>query len=146
MVKLVLTPERWKFVSATSAIISNLVDKLCSCSNLFSKESFNLSRVLSKNVQANEFRLSNVTEDFLYKELYKVNSAESTVMHTIPARFVKDTSSVLTRPITHIVYLSIEQNIVPKELKNPWVVTLFKKNKRCEIGKYRSVSVLSVAS
>ena len=40
----------------------------------------------------------------------------------------------------HIINLSIEQNVVPNDLKIP----LFKKNKRSEDGNYRPVIVLSV--
>ena len=46
----------------------------------------------------------------------------------------------------HIVNRSIEQNVVPKAMKNARVVPLFKTNKRCEVGNYRPVSVLSVVS
>ena len=62
------------------------------------------------------------------------------------ARFVKDAASVLTKPILHIINLSIDQNLVPNDLKNTRVVPLFKKNKRCEVRNYRPVSVLSVIS
>ena len=58
-----------------------------------------------------------MTEDFIYKELCRLNSSKSTGTDHIPARFVKDAVSVLaksiTQPITHIVNLSIENNSVP---------------------------------
>ena len=50
------------------------------------------------------------------------------------------------KPIGHIINLSIEKNIVPKDLKNARVVPLFKKNKRSKVRDYRPVSVLSVVS
>ena len=53
---------------------------------------------------------------------------------------------MLTKPILHIINLSIDQNLVPNDLKNARVVPLFKKNKKCEVGNYRPVSVLSVIS
>ena len=48
------------------------------------------------------------------------------------------------KPIGHIINVSIEKNVVPKDLKYAWVVPLFKKNKRREVGNDRPVSVLSV--
>ena len=90
--------------------------------------------------------LVSVSEDFIYKELYKLNPSKSTGTDNIPARFVKDAASVLTKPILHIINLSIEQNSVPNDLKSARVVPLFKKNKRCDVGNYRPVSVLSVVS
>ena len=51
--------------------------------------------------------------DFIYKELFKLNPSKSTGTDNIPTRFVKDAASVLTKPIVHIINLSIEQNVVP---------------------------------
>ena len=87
-----------------------------------------------------------VNEDFNYIELCKLNPYKSTGTDNIPARFVKDGASVFRKPIGHIINLSIEKNVVPKGLKNAWVVPLFKKKKRSEVGNYRPVSVLSVVS
>ena len=87
-----------------------------------------------------------VNGEFIYKELCKLNPSKSTGTDNIPVRFVKDAASVLKRPVMHIVNLSIEENVVLKDIKNARVVPLFKKNKRCEVGKYRPVSVLSVVS
>ena len=76
----------------------------------------------------------------------KLNPSKSTGTDNIPARFVKDAASVFKKPIGHIINLSIEKNVVPKDLKNARVVPLFKKHKRSEVGNYRPVSVLSVVS
>ena len=93
-----------------------------------------------------EFMLIPVNDDFIYKELCKLNPSKSTGTDNIPARFVKDAASVFKKPIGHIINLSIETNVVPKDLKNAWVVPLFKNIKRSEVGNYRPVSVLSVVS
>ena len=52
----------------------------------------------------------------------------------------------MTKPITHIVSLSVQTGIVPRSLKNARVVPLFKKNKRSDVSNYPPVSVLSVVS
>ena len=75
----------------------------------------------------------------------KLNPAQSTEAD-IPARFVKDAASVFKKHSGHIINLSFEKNVVPKDLKNGGVVPLFKKNKRCEVGNYRPVSVFSAVS
>ena len=98
------------------------------------------------NIQQAGFALTAVGEDFIYKELCKLNSSKGTGPDNIPARFVKDAASVLIKPVTHIVNLSIQTGIVPYESKNARVVPLFKKNKRSDVSNYRPVSVLSVVS
>ena len=58
-----------------------------------------------------------VYEDFIYKELCKLNPSKGTGTDIIPARFVKDAASVFKKPIGHIINLSIEKKVVPKDLK-----------------------------
>ena len=130
-----------------TTVASNLVDKLPSSFNLFHTESSTFQNFYKgKNVKDDEFMLIPVNEDFIYKELCKLNPSKSTGTDNIPARFVKDAASVFKKPIGHIINLSIEKNVDPKDLKNARVVPLFKKNKRSEVGNYRPVSVLSVVS
>ena len=130
-----------------TSIASNFVDKLPACFHLFQTVSQTFQQYyISKKIQVDVFMLIPVTEVFIYKELCKLNPSKCTGTDNIPARFVKDAASVLKRPVMHIVNLSIEQNVVPKNMKNARVVPLFKKNKRCEVGNYRPVSVLPVVS
>ena len=58
-----------------------------------------------------------------------MNPSKGRGTDNIPARFVKDAASVLIKPICHIVNISIDQSIVPNELKNARAVPVFKKNK-----------------
>ena len=73
-----------------------------------------------------------------------MNSSQGTGSDNIPARFIKDAVSVLTKPVTHNVSLTIQTGIVPRSLKNARVVLLFTKNKRSDVSNYWPVSVLSV--
>ena len=100
----------------------------------------------NRNGQQDGFALTSVGEDFVYKELCKLNSSKGTGSDNIPPRHVKDATSVLIKPVTHIVNLSIQTGIVPCELKNTRVVPVFKKNKRSDVSNYRPISVLSVVS
>ena len=100
-----------------TTVASNLVDKLPSSFNLFHTESSTIQNFYKgKNVKGDEFMLIPVNEDFIYKELCKLNPSKSTGTDNIPARFVKDAASVFKKPIGHIINLSIEKNVVPKDL------------------------------
>ena len=59
----------------------------------------------------------------------KLNSSKGTGSDNIAARFVKDAASVLIKPVTHIVNLSIQTGIVPCELKNARVVPFSRRTK-----------------
>ena len=72
-----------------TTVASNLVDKLPPSFNLFHTESPTFHNFYkSKNVQDDEFMLISVNEDFIYKELCKLNPSKSTGTDKVPARFV----------------------------------------------------------
>ena len=48
--------------------------------------------------------------------------------------------------MTHIINLSITSSSVPKDFKTARVKPLFEKNDRSDVGNYRPVSIVSVAS
>ena len=126
-------------------IASTFVEKLPPSLNLFDTRSGNFQNFYrNRNEQQDGLILTSINKDFVFKELCKLNSSKATGSDNIPARFVKDAASVLTRPITHIVSLSIQTGIVPRSLKSATVVPLFKKNKRSDVSNYRPVSVISV--
>ena len=73
---------------------------------------------------------------------------KSTSLDNIPARFLKDSASILKIPITHIVNLSIMTSTVPIDFKIAKVKPLFKKNKQTDMGNYRPrpVSILNTVA
>ena len=75
-----------------------------------------------------------------------MNPSNSTGLGGIPARFLRDGSIVIKDHFAHIINLSISSSSVPKDFKTARVKSLFKKNERSEVGNYRPVSILSVAS
>ena len=71
---------------------------------------------------------------------------KETGLDGIPARFVRDSASIIVCPLSHVINLSLLQGIVPDGLKSARVVPLFKKNDKTEVGNYRPVSILSIIS
>ncbi len=130
-----------------TTVASTLVNKLPPAPNLFhvASEKFQCY-YRNKGVTANSVSLKPVSSDFICKELKKLNASKSTGLDGIPARFLKDGHEVLCHPIGYIVNLSITSGIVPNAFKCARVKPLFKKNSRLEVGNYRPVSILIVAS
>jgi hypothetical protein len=74
------------------------------------------------------------------KTVYIANcdiSIHYTWLDDISARLVKYVDTVLTKPITYIVNLSIASGIIHKQLKSTRVKPLFKKNNRTYVGNYK---------
>lgn len=130
-----------------TSVASSLVDRLPSPPNIYNpngnvcKQFYN-----DKGVQLDSFQLHTVSEEFILKELRSLNVTKSTGLDNIPPRFLKDGAEYLVKPILHIVNLSIEQNVVPNELKYAKVKPLYKKGSKLEVGNYRPVSVLCSVS
>ena len=128
-------------------VASALVSKLPTASNVFSLESNVFKNFYKqKESQERDFVLKKVSEDFVYKELLKLNPSKSTGLDEIPARFIRDGASVLKIPITFIVNLSLSSGKVPDDMKVARVKPLYKKNSSLEAGNYRPVSILSIVS
>jgi hypothetical protein len=63
-----------------------------------------------------------------------------------PSSIFKDNKSPLSKVLLHIVNLSLEQGIFPKELKLANVIPIFKSGETEQVGNYRPVSLLSTVS
>ena len=134
------------FNNFLTSIASTLVEKLPPSLILFDTRSETFQEFYRNHNVQDGFVLASVEEDFIFKEFCKLNSSKGTVSDIFPARFVKDASAVLTKPITYIVNLSIRSGSVPGTLKDARVVPLFKKNKKSNTSNYRPFSVFSVVS
>ena len=99
-----------------------------------------------KNVVPGSFKLQEISEEFVKKELNSLSVYKSTGLDGIPARFVKDAAEVIKGPITYFVNLSLRSGTFPNEMKLAKVIPLHKKKSRLEAGNYRPVSILPIIS
>ena len=77
---------------------------------------------------------------------FPYSSSNATGLDEIPAKYLKDGSSVISKLLTHIINLSIPTGSIPDDLKMARIVPLYKKNSKTHVGNYRPISVLSVIS
>ena len=99
-----------------------------------------------KNIIPKSKKFVPVTENFVLRELLKLNPNKSTGIDNIQAKFLKDGAHELKGVITHIINVSITTNTVPDIFKFAKVKPLFKKNSRLDVGNYRPVSILCILS
>ena len=130
-----------------TTVATNLVSKLPKAIYKFSVDSHLFKEFYSsRNTTNSHMTLKPVSEDFIYKELLKLNPTKSTGLDEIPARFIRDGACILKVPICFIVNQSIFSGIVPDDMKVARVKPLYKKNSPLEVGNYRPVSILSIVS
>ena len=100
----------------------------------------------SKGIVPKSKKIFQVPEDFVYKELCKLNVTKSTGIDGFKPKFLKDGADIIKGAVTHIINLSLETGIVPNELKSAIVKPLYKKSSRLDVGNYRPVSILPIIS
>ena len=99
-----------------------------------------------QNVSDNIFGLVNVIVEQISSVLYSISASKATDLDELPARCIKDGSSVIAKPLTHIVNVSITTGTIPDDLKVARVVLLFKKKSKTNVENYRPISVRSIIS
>ena len=130
-----------------TTVASTLVSKLPYVDKIFSTDSYNFKNYYrSKGLTDNNFKLVEVTEEYVYRVIMKLGVNKGTGLDCLPARFIVDGARILKGPITYIINMSISTSEVPKGLKEARVKPLYKKNNRQEVGNYRPVSILNVIS
>ena len=119
---------------------TSIAEKLC--------ERFQLStyiKPLTPRVN-NKFSMEEVNEMFVCNELKRLKSKKATGLDGMSARLLKDAASVIAKPITYIINLTISTGEIPPELKEAKVTPIFKNGKRTEESNYRPISVLPLVS
>ena len=91
------------------------------------------------------FGLVSVTVDQVSSILNSISASKARGLDELPTRFIKDGSSVIAKPLTHIVNLSITTGNIPDDLKAARVVPLYKKKGKTNFENYRPISVLRFA-
>ena len=76
----------------------------------------------------------------------RLNINKGTGLDNLPAKFLKDSADVLKSHLAFIINLSIATERVPDDMKHARITPIFKKNNKFDVGNYRPVSVLSIAS
>ena len=79
------------------------------------------------------FGIFSVTVDQVSSILNSISARKATGLDELPARFIKDGSSVIAKPLAHIVNLSITTGNIPDDLKAARVVPLYKKKGKTNV-------------
>ena len=97
---------------------AKLVDKLPPFKDFFSADNGCIREFYErKGVRENSFELLPIGEQFVFKELRKLNVSKSTGLDLIPAKFLKDGAKVLFKPLSYLMNLSILTSTFPEDMK-----------------------------
>ena len=93
------------------------------------------------------FAFSLVSEEKVLKYLLKITECQQG--HWIgqhSSQIIKDSASISTVPIAHIINLSMITCVVPDDLKSAHMVPLYKKSDKTETDNNRPVPILNIVS
>jgi hypothetical protein len=99
---------------------------------------------IPQNYTINLF-LNPATEQEIHRIIDKLKNC-AVGWDNLPASIFKDNKSMLSPILLHIINLSLEQGVFPKELKLANIIPIFKAGETDVIGNYRPVSLLSSVS
>ena len=129
------------FCSYFTGIVSNLKksvimlsDRIWSCHR----------KVELKTCQV--FRFRTVTEENVLKHLKLLKRKKSTGLDEIPPWLLNDCLSVLSKPLAHIINISLNTSVYPTDWKRSKIITLYKKGQHNKVDNFRPISVIPAVS
>ena len=92
------------------------------------------------------FVVKEVSQAAVHKELTNLKRKKATGIDNLPPGMLKDAASILAKPITYVINLSLKSGIVPTDWKVAKLIPLHKSGSHSTIDNYRPISVLPTLS
>lgn len=102
--------------------------------------------VRSKIPAETEFKVLNVTESFIQKQLQTLRTNKAAGIDEISAKYLKISAPVIGKPLASILNLSIQKGFYPESLKVAKVTPIHKAGCKAQVNNYRPISVLPIIS
>ena len=96
------------------------------------------------NVPKVKFR--EVSEIEVQKHLKNLKRKCATGLDNIPTRFLKETAHIISKPLTHVINISLTTGVFPEDLKLARVNPIYKSGSKHSFDNYRPISVLPALS
>jgi len=92
------------------------------------------------------FTLRTVTEQDVIRHVMSLRGGSSPGLDGVPASVLKNNLHILSKPLLHLVNLSLSKGIFPSNLKTARVCPLYKASDYTDKNNFRPISLLSVFS
>ena len=102
--------------------------------------------VSSKTENQNAFQLPFVAEEFILRQLQLLDESKSTGLDGIGPRILKMSHTIIAKPLTKVLNLSIKSSKFPERFKNAKVTPIHKKGSKSDKNNYRPISILPIIS
>ena len=76
----------------------------------------------------------------------KQKLSKATGLNKIPAKLLKDAASVIAKPVTYLINLTISTGEIPSQWKEARVTSIYKTGMKDDENNYRPISILPLVS
>ena len=105
--------------------------------NIKSDESHpSISKIIANTPDIENLVFHDIKEDFIIKQINKINIKKSTGRDGISAKILKIAKQVIAKPISELVNKSISLGKYPEKLKEAQVVACYKKSNALDKSEY----------
>ena len=92
------------------------------------------------------FKFKYVNEKEIYDELKNLKRKKAQCLDDFLPGLLKDATSLIAKPLTYVINISLSEGVIPTEWKAAKVTPLHKSEPRTELENYRPISVLPALS
>ena len=86
-----------------------------------------------------------MSEETVFAELKKLKRSKATGLDNLPPGMLKDAASILRKPLTYVINLSLTFGIFPSDWKSAKIIPIHKSGSRKDVNNFRPISILSAS-
>ena len=94
----------------------------------------------------NNFEISHIANDEIFKIIYSLDDNKSSGPSSIPIKLLKMAAPIIITPLCDIINLSFSNGVFPHALKMARIVPIHKSGSTVDLNNYRPISLLSTFS
>ena len=94
----------------------------------------------------NKFKFRYISRIWVQKQLKSLKSHKATGLDNLPPGMLKDCACEVSKPLCHLLNLSLSKGFVPTDWKMAKITPVFKSGSTTQTGNYRPISILSALS
>ena len=93
-----------------------------------------------------KFNFKYVSKLFVEKQLNSLKRNKASGLDDLPPGLLKDAARVISKPLNHIINLSLQTGIIPSDWKVAKVTPIYKSGAKTKTDNYRPISILPILS
>lgn len=129
------------FCKFFSTIVSRMKHKSIPLMNFIWRKQ---KKLVSRTNKRFQFKFVSPSE--IEKLLKSLKRKKSTGIDNIPANLLKDTASVISASLAHVINLSLRSGVIPRDWKIARTLPLYKSGTKSSFDNYRPIAILPVLS